>query len=122
MSPPAAGFGAEGRGLCFTTEGLQGPGECGWVSIRHSPPHAPLTALQVMLTPCGVMADCQAYNPFTPSQHTMLSNTMHTKQIHCTAGDADAYGVIADCFTDLGEFEKAAEFYDKYIEAMNRGS
>jgi pentatricopeptide repeat protein len=33
-------------------------------------------------------------------------------------GDADAYGVIADCYTDLGEFEKAAEMYDKYIAAM----
>ena len=33
-------------------------------------------------------------------------------------GDADAYGVIADCYTDLGEFERAAEMYDKYIAAM----
>jgi pentatricopeptide repeat protein len=37
----------------------------------------------------------------------------------CT-GDADAYGTIADCYTDLGEFEKAAKYYDKYIETMNR--
>eukprot|EP00877_Chromochloris_zofingiensis_P008539 jgi/Chrzof1/3939/Cz13g14070.t1 len=35
-------------------------------------------------------------------------------------GDADAYGTIADCYTDLGEFEKAAEFYDKYIDSMNK--
>jgi pentatricopeptide repeat protein len=35
-------------------------------------------------------------------------------------GDADAYGTIADCYTDLGEFEKAAMFYDKYIECMNK--
>lgn len=34
-------------------------------------------------------------------------------------GDADAYGTIADIYTDIGEFEKAAEFYDKYIERMN---
>ena len=33
-------------------------------------------------------------------------------------GDADAYGVIADIYTDIGEFEKAAEFYDKYIGQM----
>jgi pentatricopeptide repeat protein len=39
---------------------------------------------------------------------------------HCPPGDADAYGTIADCYTDLGEFEKAAKFYDKYIETMNR--
>jgi hypothetical protein len=32
------------------------------------------------------------------------------------AGDADAYGTIADCYTDLDEFEKAAAYYDKYIQ------
>ncbi len=36
------------------------------------------------------------------------------------AGDADAYGTIADCYTDLGDFDKAAEYYDKYIDTMNR--
>lgn len=35
-------------------------------------------------------------------------------------GDADAYGTIADCYTDLDQFEQAAHFYDKYISAMNR--
>ena len=34
-------------------------------------------------------------------------------------GDADAYGTIADCYTDMGEFERAAQFYDKYISCMN---
>lgn len=33
-------------------------------------------------------------------------------------GDADAYGTIADLYTDLGEFERAAEFYDRYISRM----
>ncbi len=36
-------------------------------------------------------------------------------------GDADAYGVIADIYTDLGEFEMAASFYDKYISCMQGG-
>ena len=35
------------------------------------------------------------------------------------AGDADAYGSIADNYTDMGEFEKAAFYYDKYIERLN---
>ena len=35
-------------------------------------------------------------------------------------GDADAYGTIADCYTDLDEFEKAAEYYDKYIQGKER--
>lgn len=34
-------------------------------------------------------------------------------------GDADAYGTIADMYTELGEFDQAAEFYDKYISTMN---
>lgn len=33
-------------------------------------------------------------------------------------GDADAYGSIADIYADMGEFEKAAEFYDNYINKM----
>jgi hypothetical protein len=35
-------------------------------------------------------------------------------------GDADAYGTIADCYTDLDQFEQAAAFYDKYIQCMNK--
>lgn len=34
-------------------------------------------------------------------------------------GDADAYGTMADCYTDLGEFDQAAIFYDKYIDRMS---
>ncbi len=44
----------------------------------------------------------------------------HRNHPNAPAGDADAYGVIADCFTDLGEFEKAAAFYDRYIDAMSK--
>lgn len=43
-----------------------------------------------------------------------------SKEMQEYTGDADAYGVIADCYTDLGEFEKAAEYYDKYLDRMNR--
>jgi tetratricopeptide (TPR) repeat protein len=35
-------------------------------------------------------------------------------------GDADAYGTIADCYTELGDFEAAAANYDRYINVMNR--
>ena len=33
-------------------------------------------------------------------------------------GDADACGNIADLYTELGMFEKAAEYYDRYISRM----
>lgn len=42
-----------------------------------------------------------------------------SKEIDDHIGDADAYGTIADVYTDLGEFEKAAFYYDMYISTMN---
>jgi tetratricopeptide (TPR) repeat protein len=33
-------------------------------------------------------------------------------------GDADACGTIADVYTELGQFDTAAQYYDKYIERM----
>lgn len=41
-----------------------------------------------------------------------------SSEIRDHVGDADAYGTIADVYTELGEFEKAAEYYDKYISQM----
>jgi len=43
-----------------------------------------------------------------------------SKEMREYTGDSDAYGTIADCYTDMGDLEKAAEFYDKYIYAMNK--
>lgn len=47
------------------------------------------------------------------------SVTRITRVLACVAppctGDADAYGTIADCYTDMGDLEKAAEFYDKCV-------
>ena len=40
-------------------------------------------------------------------------------EIGDTTGDADAYGQIADLYTDLGDLESAGTYYDKYIDAMN---
>jgi tetratricopeptide (TPR) repeat protein len=42
-----------------------------------------------------------------------------SKEIGDYVGDADAFGTIADIYTDMGEFEKAAEYYDRYIRAMS---
>lgn len=30
----------------------------------------------------------------------------------------EAYGALADCFTELGDLERAAKFYDKYIDRL----
>jgi tetratricopeptide (TPR) repeat protein len=31
----------------------------------------------------------------------------------------DALGIIADIYTDMGDMEQAAEYYDKYLQSMN---
>ena len=45
-----------------------------------------------------------------------------SKEIGDNVGDADAYGTIADIYTEIGEFEKAALYYDMYISKMADGS
>lgn len=41
-----------------------------------------------------------------------------SKEMDDHVGDADAYGTIADIYTEMGQFDTAAQFYDKYIERM----
>eukprot|EP00892_Ulva_mutabilis_P012268 jgi/Ulvmu1/9413/UM051_0041.1 len=41
-----------------------------------------------------------------------------SEQMKEYTGDADAYGSIADIYADMGEFEKAATYYDSYINKM----
>ncbi|XP_021716560.1 protein FLUORESCENT IN BLUE LIGHT, chloroplastic-like isoform X2 [Chenopodium quinoa] len=41
-----------------------------------------------------------------------------SKRIGETSGNTEAYGAIADCYTELGDLEKAGKFYDKYIARL----
>ncbi|XP_057977884.1 protein FLUORESCENT IN BLUE LIGHT, chloroplastic isoform X2 [Malania oleifera] len=34
------------------------------------------------------------------------------------SGNTEAYGAIADCYTELGDLERAGKFYDKYIARL----
>lgn len=36
------------------------------------------------------------------------------------SGNTEAYGAIADCYTELGDLERAAKFYDKYISRLEK--
>ncbi|EFN58329.1 hypothetical protein CHLNCDRAFT_9763, partial [Chlorella variabilis] len=38
-----------------------------------------------------------------------------SREIRDFVGDADAYGTIADIYTDMGDFDRAAHYYDKYV-------
>ncbi|KAI4355404.1 hypothetical protein L6164_004183 [Bauhinia variegata] len=36
------------------------------------------------------------------------------------SGNTEAYGAIADCYTELGDLERAGQFYDKYIARLEK--
>ncbi|KAK1305815.1 hypothetical protein QJS10_CPA10g00897 [Acorus calamus] len=36
------------------------------------------------------------------------------------SGNTEAYGAIADCYTELGDLERAGKFYDKYIARLEK--
>jgi len=36
------------------------------------------------------------------------------------SGNTEAFGAIADCYTELGELEKAGQYYDKYIARLEK--
>ncbi|WOK92949.1 hypothetical protein Cni_G01641 [Canna indica] len=41
-----------------------------------------------------------------------------SKKAREDSGITEAYGAIADCYTELGELEQAGKFYDKYIARL----
>ena len=45
-----------------------------------------------------------------------------SKAIKDYTGDMDAVGSIADMYTELGDLEKAGEYYDMYLSKINDAS
>ncbi|KAK9756021.1 hypothetical protein RND81_01G067400 [Saponaria officinalis] len=41
-----------------------------------------------------------------------------SKRVGETSGNTEAYGAIADCYTELGDLENAGKFYDKFIARL----
>ncbi|GFR50693.1 hypothetical protein Agub_g12946 [Astrephomene gubernaculifera] len=68
----------------------------------------------------GLAAACRLTHQYRQAVKHLERVLEISREIGEYTGDADAYGTMADCFTDMGEFEKAATYYDKYIERMNR--
>ncbi|PNH02463.1 Protein FLUORESCENT IN BLUE LIGHT, chloroplastic, partial [Tetrabaena socialis] len=68
----------------------------------------------------GLAASCRITHQYRQAIKHLECVLEISRAIGEYTGDADAYGTMADCYTDMGEFEKAAAFYDKYIERMNR--
>ncbi|GIL62678.1 hypothetical protein Vafri_16860 [Volvox africanus] len=68
----------------------------------------------------GLAASCRLTHQYRQAIKHLERVLEISREIVEYTGDADAYGTMADCYTDMGEFEKAAVYYDKYIERMNR--
>lgn len=45
----------------------------------------------------------------------VLSISERTKE---HSGNTEAYGAIGDCFSEIGELESAAKYYDMYIDQL----
>jgi len=68
----------------------------------------------------GLAAAARLQGQFRPAIKYLERVLDISREMGEYTGDADAYGTIADCYTDLDQFEQAAQFYDKYIQSMNR--
>lgn len=66
----------------------------------------------------GLGASCQRQRMYREAikYHSMVLAISEKAKEH--TGDTEAYGAIADCYTELGDLETAAKYYDKYIERL----
>lgn len=66
----------------------------------------------------GMGAACQRQKKFKEAikyHQLVLSISEKTKE---HSGNTEAYGAIGDCFSEIGELEAAAKYYDMYIERL----
>ncbi|GJP46598.1 hypothetical protein CLOM_g5868 [Closterium sp. NIES-68] len=70
----------------------------------------------------GLGASCQRQGKFKEaiSYHQLVLEKSASTGEH--SGDTEAYGAIADCYTELRDSEKAATYYDKYISRLEQDS
>ncbi|KAL3132430.1 hypothetical protein ABBQ32_008988 [Trebouxia sp. C0010 RCD-2024] len=67
----------------------------------------------------GLAAAARLQGQYKAAVHHLENVLKLSSQMQDNVGDADAYGTIADIYTDMGDFDKAAEYYDKYISQMD---
>ncbi|KAG6550257.1 hypothetical protein Mapa_008217 [Marchantia paleacea] len=68
----------------------------------------------------GLGASCQRQGKYKEAikYHTMVLTISHMTRE--SSGNTEAYGAIADCYTELGDLETAGKFYDKYIDGLEQ--
>lgn len=67
----------------------------------------------------GLAAAARLQGQYKAAVQHLESVLKLSSQMDDHVGDADAYGTIADIYTDMGDFDRAAEYYDKYISQMD---
>lgn len=69
---------------------------------------------------CVTGASCQRQGKYKDAikYHTMVLTISHMTRE--SSGNTEAYGAIADCYTELGDLETAGKFYDKYIDGLEQ--
>ncbi|CAM6084337.1 unnamed protein product [Calypogeia fissa] len=66
----------------------------------------------------GLGASCQRQGKYKEAiKHHLLVLDI-SKRTGENCGDTEAYGAIADCYTELGDLETAGKYYDRYIERL----
>ncbi|KAK6152514.1 hypothetical protein DH2020_015149 [Rehmannia glutinosa] len=66
----------------------------------------------------GIGASLQRQGKFRDAikYHTMVLEISQREGEE--SGNTEAYGAIADCYTELGDLERAAKYYDQYISRL----
>lgn len=78
---------------------------------------------EVLITRHGLSvtgASCQRQGKYKDAikYHSLVLSISERTKEH--SGNTEAYGAIADCYTELGDLESAGKFYDQYIGRLEK--
>uniref|UniRef100_J3LEA8 Uncharacterized protein n=2 Tax=Oryza brachyantha TaxID=4533 RepID=J3LEA8_ORYBR len=69
----------------------------------------------------GLGASLQRLGKYREAMNCYYKVLQLSKETGEDSGCTEAYGAIADCYTELGDLERAAKLYDKYISRLQPG-
>ncbi|CAN6244902.1 unnamed protein product [Urochloa humidicola] len=69
----------------------------------------------------GLGASLQRQGKYREAMRQYAKVLELSKETGEDSGCTEAYGAIADCYTELGDLERAAKVYDKYISRLQPG-
>ncbi|BAF09183.1 protein FLUORESCENT IN BLUE LIGHT, chloroplastic [Oryza sativa Japonica Group] len=69
----------------------------------------------------GLGASLQRLGKYREAMNCYYKVLELSKETGEDSGCTEAYGAIADCYTELGDLERAAKLYDKYISRLQPG-